>query len=67
MKAKTEKFLQTATVMLAEEFVRLGELSMEDSMELSVEIIPDIDWENAALMHKGFGWIAKNYLCKHTA
>jgi hypothetical protein len=63
-KTKSEKFLQTATELLAKEFVRLGGLSTEDSMVLSAEIIPGIDWENWALMHKGFGWIAKNYLRK---
>ena len=66
-KVKTEKFLQTATIMLAEEFVRLGGLSMDDSMKLSAEIIPGIDWENPYLMHKGFGWIAWNYLRKQAA
>ena len=59
---KSEKFLQMATSMLADEFVRLGNLPIEVATELSSKIIPTIDWEDDALMHKGFGWMAKTYL-----
>jgi hypothetical protein len=62
----SEKFLETAMIMLAEQFVRLGGLSMEDSMSLSEQIIPGIDWENTALMHKGYSWLAKYHLNKRT-
>ena len=59
---KSEKFLQTATSMLAEEFIRLGNFSAEVATELSNKVIPTIDWDNEAIMHKGFGWIAKTYM-----
>jgi hypothetical protein len=64
MITKSEKFLQTAVTMLSKEFMRLGGLSYEDSIRLSEKIIPNLDWENEALMHKGFGWMAKEYLRK---
>jgi len=67
MNVKSELFLKTANEMLTEQFMRLGKLSYEDSFKLSREIIPLIDWENETLMHKGFGWIAKQHLSKKKA
>jgi hypothetical protein len=64
MITKSDRFIETATEMLAEQFMRLGGLSHEDSIELSENIIPTIDWENEALMHKGYAWIAKQYLIR---
>lgn len=64
---KSETFLQTATKILTEEIMRFGGLSYDDSTKLSREIIPEIDWENEALMHKGYGWIAKEYFRKQVA
>lgn len=29
--------------------------------ELADEILQAIDWNNSALMHKGFSWIVKHY------
>ena len=67
MTTKSEKFLQTATKLLAEQFQRLGKVSYEDSLKWAEEIIPVIDWENEALMHKGFSWIAKQYIGRMVA
>jgi len=64
MKTVSEEFIQGATMMLAEEFKRFNnDLSDEDSVKLSEEIMPRIDWSNEALMHKGLSWIAKNSAC----
>jgi hypothetical protein len=58
----SEKFIQGAVLMLADEFKRFNDgLTFEDSVELSEKVMSRIDWENEALMHKGLGWIAKNY------
>jgi len=63
MNVVSEKFIQGATLLLAEEFRRFNSaLTLEDSIDLAKYVIPKIDWENEALMHKGLGWIAKNYL-----
>ena len=60
---KSDKFLETATKMLAKEIMRFGDdISYDDSMLLSEEIVANIDWDNEALMHKGYSWIAKNYM-----
>jgi len=60
---KSEKFMETAVSMLAKEIMFFdNSISFEDSMSLSEEIVSTIDWENEALMHKGFAWIAKNYI-----
>lgn len=29
---------------------------------IAEEILKVVDWNNSALMHKGFSWMAKNYL-----
>lgn len=29
---------------------------------IAEEILQTVDWNNSALMHKGFSWMAKNYL-----
>jgi hypothetical protein len=58
----SEKFIQGAALMLAEEFKRFNDgLTFEDSVKLSEKVMSRIDWENEALMHKGLGWIAKNH------
>ena len=67
MKVMSKKFIQGATMLLAEEFRRFnGSLTFEDSVKLSESVMPKIDWENEALMHKGLGWIAKNYVSQTT-
>ena len=64
MKTMSSEFIQGATLMLAEEFRRFNDdLSVEDSVKLSEETMPKIDWSNEALMHKGLSWIAKNSAC----
>ena len=64
MKTVSDEFIQGATLMLAEEFRRFDDdLSVEDSVKLSEEVMPRIDWSNEALMHKGLSWIAKNSIC----
>ena len=63
MKTMSENFIQGATILLADEFRRFDtDLTFEDSVKLSEDIMPKIDWENEVLMHKGLGWIAKNYV-----
>jgi hypothetical protein len=64
---KSEAFLQTATKALTDEIMRFGGLSYDDSTKLSTEIISTIDWENEALMHKGYAWMAKEYFRKQAA
>lgn len=35
------------------------------SVELAKNIVKTIDWNDNALMHKGFLWITQNYLKQH--
>ena len=32
------------------------------AIQIAKEIVDLIDWNDSALMHKGFSWMAKNYL-----
>jgi hypothetical protein len=39
-----------------------GDMAHDEAADLAKEIVGKIDWDNEALMHKGFTWIAKTYL-----
>lgn len=40
------------------------EISDEDALRLSDELLEVIDWNNPALMHKSISWITRSYLQK---
>lgn len=40
------------------------EISDEDALRLSDELLEVIDWNNPALMHKSISWITRFYLQK---
>ena len=39
-------------------------MDSQQLVESTNELMSFIDWNNPALMHKGFGWITKEYLNK---
>lgn len=39
-------------------------LEEQKANQIAREIVNLIDWNNSTLMHKGFSWMAKNYLLK---
>lgn len=41
-----------------------NQLTKESANEKAKDIASKIDWNNSALMHKGFTWMAKNYMLK---
>jgi hypothetical protein len=61
----TKDFIEYAEKKLSKEIVRFDKsVEVIQSRELAKQIVAKIDWENSALMHKGFSWIAKTYLKK---
>ncbi|MEE0929921.1 MAG: hypothetical protein UIM53_02840 [Acutalibacteraceae bacterium] len=58
-----EKFLKLARREIADELVFFSEDVKEDeAAQIANELVEKIDWNNKALMHKGFSWIAIRYL-----
>lgn len=59
-----KKFVEFAENKMKNEITKFSSGFMEQSeiAILSKEIVSKIDWNNSALMHKGFSWIALNYL-----
>jgi hypothetical protein len=39
-------------------------LSVNDIRVLTDDLLSQIDWDNPALMHKGYSWMVKTYLNK---
>ena len=61
---KSKEFIELAEQKTKIQLLDYAEnkLPNEKIEELSKEIVSKIDWNNKALMHKGFSWIAKNVL-----
>lgn len=62
--AVSKSFIEYAEKEIAKEIMYFSTktLSNEKAKQLAEEIVSKIDWNNSALMHKGFSWIAKNFL-----
>lgn len=58
------KFIEFATQEIRNNIRKFSntELNHYEVDMLAEEIISKIDWNNPALMHKGFGRLTKNYL-----
>lgn len=60
------EFIKFAEVKMAKEIAAYGQGKIDNnkSLELAKVVVSEIDWNNSALMHKGFSWIAKSFLEK---
>ena len=59
-----KEFLEYAEEKITRELIGFSNntLDKNKAKEIAHELVLSIDWENSALMHKGFCWIAKNYI-----
>ena len=61
----SDKVLQVAkNEILSTIKTHYTEISDEDALRLSDELLEVIDWNNPALMHKSISWITRFYLQK---
>ncbi len=59
-----KEFLNFAEDELTNNVINLGNFEKAKAKQIAKEILKIIDWDNSALMHKGFTWMVKNYLIK---
>lgn len=59
----SKEFLEFAKKELATCIMRFSKNIEENKANgIAEEILQVVDWNSSALMHKGFSWMAKNYL-----
>ena len=58
----SKEFLEFAKKELVTCIMRFSKNIEENKANGIAEEIQVVDWNSSALMHKGFSWIAKNYL-----
>ncbi|MBQ8803332.1 MAG: hypothetical protein IJZ53_06850 [Tyzzerella sp.] len=65
MNIVSREFIKFAEQELATVVKRFAN-SVEEvkATQIAKEIVELIDWNDSALMHKGFSWMAKNYLAQ---
>lgn len=64
MSTINKEFLNFAEDELTNNVINLGNFEKAKAKQIAKEIVKIIDWDNSALMHKGFTWMVKNYLIK---
>lgn len=64
MSTINKEFLNFAEDELTNNVINLGNFEKAKAKRIAKEILKIIDWDNSALMHKGFTWMVKNYLIK---
>lgn len=64
MSTINKEFLNFAEDELTNNVINLGNFEKAKAKQIAKEILKIIDWDNSALMHKGFTWMVKNYLIK---
>lgn len=64
MNTINKEFLNFADDELTNNVINLGNFEKAKAKQIAKEILKIIDWDNSALMHKGFTWMVKNYLIK---
>mgnify|MGYP001011949289 CR=1 FL=1 len=57
-------FLIYAESELTSELMYFSNLELNQANQLAKNLVNKIDWNNSALMHKGFSWIAKNSIAQ---
>lgn len=61
----SNKMIDFARQELTSIIMRITSITEEtQANQISGEIVKVIDWNDFALMHKGFSWMAKHYLMK---
>lgn len=59
----SEKVLQVAKDEILRTIkAHCADISDEEALRLSEELLGAIDWNNPALMHKSISWITRSYL-----
>lgn len=59
----SKEFLEFAKKELVTCIMRFSKNIKENKANgIAEEILQVVDWNSSALMHKGFSWMAKNYL-----